>query len=91
MIRISVPFHGSVPTNRTLSSTRPFSVQLKRSYTVVSPNRRSREYICMITSFSGSGKTSVMVSDGARKMQAVVRMYHNSVFLGDTTFRKGLV
>ena len=27
--------------------------------TVVSPNRRSREFICMITSFSGSGKTSV--------------------------------
>ena len=32
MIRISVPFHGSVPTNRTLSSTGPLSVQLKRSY-----------------------------------------------------------
>ena len=32
MIRISVPFHGSVPTNRTLSSTSPLSVQLKRSY-----------------------------------------------------------
>ena len=32
-----------------------------------------------------------MVSDGARKTQAVVRMYHNSVFLGDTTFKKGLV
>ena len=30
MIRISVPFHGSVPTNRTLSSTGPLSVQLKR-------------------------------------------------------------
>ena len=29
MIRISVPFHGSVPT---LSSTGPLSVQLKRSY-----------------------------------------------------------
>ena len=29
MIRISVPFHGSVPTNRTLSSTGPLSVQLK--------------------------------------------------------------
>ena len=28
-----------------------------------------------------------MVSDGARKTQAVVRMYHNSVFLGDTTFK----
>ena len=32
MNRISVPFHGSVPTNRTLSSTGPLSVQLKRSY-----------------------------------------------------------
>ena len=32
MIRISVPFHGSVPMNRTLSSTGPLSVQLKRSY-----------------------------------------------------------
>ena len=32
MIRISVPFHGSVPTNRTLSSTGPLSVQLKRRY-----------------------------------------------------------
>ena len=32
MIRISVPFHGSVPTNRTLSSTGPLSVQLKRNY-----------------------------------------------------------
>ena len=32
MIRISVPFHGSVPTNRTLSSTGPMSVQLKRGY-----------------------------------------------------------
>ena len=32
MIRISVPFHGSVPTNRTLSSTGPLSVQLKGSY-----------------------------------------------------------
>ena len=32
MIRISVPCHGSVPTNRTLSSTGPLSVQLKRSY-----------------------------------------------------------
>ena len=32
MIRISVPFHGSVPTNRTLSSMGPLSVQLKRSY-----------------------------------------------------------
>ena len=32
MIRISVPFHGSVPTNCTLSSTGPLSVQLKRSY-----------------------------------------------------------
>ena len=34
MIRVSVPFHGSVavPTNRTLSSTGPLSVQLKRSY-----------------------------------------------------------
>ena len=32
MIRISVPFHWSVPTNRTLSSTGPLSVQLKRSY-----------------------------------------------------------
>ena len=32
MIRISVPFHGSVSTNRTLSSTGPLSVQLKRSY-----------------------------------------------------------
>ena len=32
VIRISVPFHGSVPTNRTLSSTGPLSVQLKRSY-----------------------------------------------------------
>ena len=32
MIRISVPFHGSLPTNRTLSSTGPLSVQLKRSY-----------------------------------------------------------
>ena len=31
-IRISVPFHGSVPTNRTLSSTGPLSAQLKRSY-----------------------------------------------------------
>ena len=31
MIRISVPFTG-VPTNRTLSSTGPLSVQLKRSY-----------------------------------------------------------
>ena len=30
MIRISVPFHGSVPTNRTLSSTGPLSVQLIR-------------------------------------------------------------
>ena len=29
---ISVPFHGSVPTNRTLSSTGSLSVQLKRSY-----------------------------------------------------------
>ena len=28
---ISVPFHESVPTNRTLSSTGPLSVQLKRS------------------------------------------------------------
>ena len=27
---------------------------------VVSPNRRSREFIFMITSFSGSGKTSVI-------------------------------
>ena len=32
VIRISVPFHESVPTNRTLSSTGPLSVQLKRSY-----------------------------------------------------------
>ena len=32
MIRISVPFHWSVPTNRTLSSTGLLSVQLKRSY-----------------------------------------------------------
>ena len=32
MIHISVPFHGSVPTNRTLSSTGPLSVQLKHSY-----------------------------------------------------------
>ena len=32
MNRISVPFHGSVPTNRTLSLTGPLSVQLKRSY-----------------------------------------------------------
>ena len=32
MIRISVPFHRSVPTNRTLSFTGPLSVQLKRSY-----------------------------------------------------------
>ena len=32
MIRISVPFYGSVPTNRTLSPTGPLSVQLKRSY-----------------------------------------------------------
>ena len=32
MIRISVPFHGSVPTNRTLSSTGLLSVQLKRSF-----------------------------------------------------------
>ena len=31
MIRISVPFHRSVPMNRTLSSTGPLSVQLKRS------------------------------------------------------------
>ena len=32
MIRISVPFHGSVLTNRMLSSTGPLSVQLKHSY-----------------------------------------------------------
>ena len=32
MIRIFVPFHGSVPTNRTLSSMGPLSMQLKRSY-----------------------------------------------------------
>ena len=32
MIRISVTFHWSVPTNRTLSSTGPLSVQLKRGY-----------------------------------------------------------
>ena len=32
MIRISVSFHGSVLTNRTLSSTGPLSVQLKCSY-----------------------------------------------------------
>ena len=32
VIRISVPFHGSVPANRTLSSTGPLYVQLKRSY-----------------------------------------------------------
>ena len=32
VVRISVPFHGSVPKNRTLSSTVPLSVQLKRSY-----------------------------------------------------------
>ena len=32
MIRISVPFHWSVPTNRTLSSMGSLSVQLKRSY-----------------------------------------------------------
>ena len=31
-VRISVPFHGSVPTNRKLSSTGPLSVQLKRRY-----------------------------------------------------------
>ena len=30
--RLSVPFHGSVPTNRTLSLTGPLSVQLKRNY-----------------------------------------------------------
>ena len=29
---LSVPFHWSVPTNRTLSSMGPLSVQLKRSY-----------------------------------------------------------
>ena len=34
MIRISVPFHWSVPTNRTPFSTRPLSVQLKRSYSL---------------------------------------------------------
>ena len=28
----ATPFHWSVPTNRTLSSTGPLSVQLKRSY-----------------------------------------------------------
>ena len=32
MIRISVPFHGSVSTDHTLSSTGPLSMQLKRSY-----------------------------------------------------------
>ena len=32
VIRISVLFHGSVLTNRTLSSTGLLSVQLKRSY-----------------------------------------------------------
>ena len=40
--------------------------------------------------FQAREKRLLMVSDGARKTQAVVRMYNNSVFLGDTTFRKGL-
>ena len=34
VIRISVPFHGCVPTNRTLSSTGQLSMQLKRSYSL---------------------------------------------------------
>ena len=41
--------------------------------------------------FQARERRLLMVSDGARKTQAVVRMYHNSVFLGDTPFRKGLV
>ena len=59
-----------------------------------SPNRRSREkapLFARLRHFQARERRLLMVSDGARKTQAVVRMYHNSVFLGDTTFRKGLV
>ena len=41
--------------------------------------------------FQARERHLLMVSDGACKTQAVVSMYHNSVFLGDTTFKKGLV
>ena len=39
VIRISVPFHGFMPTNRTLSSTGPLSVQLKRSYRLLASTK----------------------------------------------------
>ena len=38
--------------------------------------------------FQARERLLLMVSDGARKAHAVVRMYHNSVFLGDTTLER---
>ena len=44
-----------------------------------------------LRNFQARERRLLMVSDGARKTQAVVRIYHTSVFLGNTMLRKGLV